>query len=56
MSLAQQALQSPVWPPQVLSQATGTQFFARSTVYAFTDGSELTVNMYSPSHATGEAK
>ena len=48
MNLAQQALTNHA----LTSQAVDTQFFTRSTVYRFADGSVLTQNMYGPSYAT----
>lgn len=47
MTTAQQALADR----NICAQATQVQFFSRCTIYEFADGSRLTVNMYSPSHA-----
>ena len=47
MNTAKQALINP----DLLIFATDVQFFNRSTVYSFADGSKLTVNMYGPSYA-----
>lgn len=48
MSLAQQALENF----ELVKLAISTQFFTRSSVYDFADGSSLTVNMFSRSWAT----
>lgn len=47
MTLAQQVLTNS----SICDQATNVQFFTRSTVYDFADGSRLTVNMYGRSYA-----
>jgi hypothetical protein len=47
MNQAQQALKNA----DLRNDAVDVQFFTRSTVYRFADGSKLTVNMYGPSYA-----
>ena len=47
MTQAQQALKTPA----TTKLAVDVQFFTRSTIYRFTDGSVLTQNMYGPSYA-----
>ena len=47
MNSAQQALLDA----GLRDSAVTVQFFTRSTVYSFADGSKLTVNMYGPSYA-----
>ena len=47
MNQAQQALKNA----NLRDSAVTVQFFTRSTVYSFSDGSKLTVNMYGPSYA-----
>lgn len=52
MSIAHKALNAP-WKErgEILATATQVQEFTRCTVYSFTDGSRLTVNMFSASYA-----
>ena len=47
MNQAQQALKNA----SLRDGAVTVQFFTRSTVYSFSDGSKLTVNMYGTSYA-----